>query len=85
MPPKTRYAACGDLSIAYQVIGDGPHDLVIIPGFIWHIEQLWNDPGYHRLTRGLSDFARVATHWPRPESAGRVESRSDGRSCAGVQ
>ena len=47
MPPQTRYARCGDLSIAYQVFGDGPHDLIIIPGLIWHVEALWNDPGYH--------------------------------------
>ena len=36
--------------------------MVIIPGLIWHIEQLWNDPGYHRLMRGLSDFARVISY-----------------------
>jgi class 3 adenylate cyclase/pimeloyl-ACP methyl ester carboxylesterase len=59
MPPQTRYAPCGDLSIAYQVVGDGPHDLVVVPPFVWHIEQLWNDPGYHRWMRGLTDFARV--------------------------
>jgi class 3 adenylate cyclase/pimeloyl-ACP methyl ester carboxylesterase len=62
MPPQTHYARCGELSIAYQVIGDGPRDLVIIPGFVWHIEQLWNDPGYHRLMRGLTDFARVIAY-----------------------
>ena len=62
MPPQTHYARCGELSIAYQVIGDGPHDLVIIPPFVWHIEQLWNDPGYHRLMRGLTDFARVISY-----------------------
>ena len=50
MPPQTRYASCGELSIAYQVIGDGPHDLIIVPPFVWHIEQLWNHPGYHRLS-----------------------------------
>jgi class 3 adenylate cyclase/pimeloyl-ACP methyl ester carboxylesterase len=62
MPPQTHYAPCGELSIAYQVIGDGPHDLVVVPPFVWHIEQLWNDPGYHRLMRGLTDFARVISY-----------------------
>ncbi len=62
MPPQTHYARCGELSIAYQVIGEGPHDLVIIPGLVSHIELLWNDPGYHRFMRGLSDFARVITY-----------------------
>jgi class 3 adenylate cyclase/pimeloyl-ACP methyl ester carboxylesterase len=59
MPPQTHYAPCGELSIAYQVVGDGPHDLVVVPPYVWHIEQLWNDPGYHRWMRGLTDFARV--------------------------
>ncbi len=62
MPPQTRYARCGDVSIAYQVFGDGPHDLVIVPGYVWHIEQLWNHPGYHRMMRGLTDFARVINY-----------------------
>ncbi|WNG93103.1 adenylate/guanylate cyclase domain-containing protein [Mycobacterium sp. ITM-2016-00318] len=62
MPPPTRYARCGDLSIAYQVFGDGPHDLLIVPGYVWHIEQLWNEPGYHRMMRELTDFARVINY-----------------------
>ena len=62
MPPQTHYARCGELSIAYQVIGAGKHDLVIIPGYVWHIEALWNDPGYHRFMRGLGDFARVIAY-----------------------
>ena len=44
MPPQTRYARCGDLSIAYQVFGDGPHDLIIIPGLIWHVEGSGTTP-----------------------------------------
>lgn len=62
MTPQTRYARCGDLSIAYQVIGDGPDDLLIVPGYVWHIEQLWNEPGYHRMMRELTDFARVINY-----------------------
>ena len=62
MPPQTRYAHCGDLSIAYQVIGKGPHNLAVVPGFLWPIEQLWGDPGYHRFMQGLSDFARVIVY-----------------------
>jgi hypothetical protein len=37
MPPETHYAPCGELSIAYQVIGKGPRDLLIVPGFLWPI------------------------------------------------
>jgi pimeloyl-ACP methyl ester carboxylesterase len=62
MPPQTRYARCGELSIAYQVIGDGPRDLVIVPGWLWHIELFWNDPGYRRFIHALTDFARVITY-----------------------
>jgi pimeloyl-ACP methyl ester carboxylesterase len=62
MPAQTHYAPCGQLSIAYQVIGDGPRDLIIVPGWLWHIELLWNDPGYHRFMRGLTDFARVIVY-----------------------
>jgi pimeloyl-ACP methyl ester carboxylesterase len=62
MPPQTRYARCGELSIAYQVIGDGPRDLIIVPGWLSHIELFWNDPGYHRFMQGLTDFARVITY-----------------------
>jgi pimeloyl-ACP methyl ester carboxylesterase len=62
MPPQTRYAPCGDLSIAYQVVGDGPRDLVIVPGWLWHIELFWNDPGYHQFMQGLTDFARVIAY-----------------------
>jgi hypothetical protein len=38
--PAVRYAASGDLSIAYQVVGDGPVDLVWVPGFVSHVEIL---------------------------------------------
>ena len=36
--PETRYAQSGDVSIAYQVMGDGPIDMILVPGFISHIE-----------------------------------------------
>lgn len=62
MPPQTRYAHCGEVSIAYQVYGHGPRDLIILPGAVWHIEQLWSDPGYHRFMRGLADLGRVITY-----------------------
>ena len=38
----TRYASIGDLSIAYQVVGDGPIDLVLVPGFMSHVELNWD-------------------------------------------
>jgi len=57
--PATRYARCGDNSVAYKVFGDGPVDLVMVPGFISHIEHEWTFPGWARLLRGMGEFARV--------------------------
>lgn len=59
MEPTTRYAKSGDVSIAYQVIGDGPIDLLIVPGFVSHLEQAWEDPAYARFMRHLSSFSRL--------------------------
>src|SRR5262245_56278857 len=39
--PETRYARSGDLSIAYQILGDGPRDILFIPGFVSNVELMW--------------------------------------------
>ena len=59
--PETRYALSGDVNIAYQVMGDGPVDLVLVPGLISHVEFLHELPGYTAALRRLSRFARVVT------------------------
>ncbi len=59
MQPETRYARSGDLSIAYQVLGSGPIDLIIAPGAISHMEVLWEEPSFVRWMERLSTFARV--------------------------
>ncbi len=59
--PETRYALSGDVNIAYQTMGDGPVDLVMVPGIISHIEFLHEFPGYTAFLRRLSTFARVVT------------------------
>jgi class 3 adenylate cyclase/pimeloyl-ACP methyl ester carboxylesterase len=59
--PVTRYAMAGDVSIAYQVLGEGPIDIVIVPGSISHIEFLHEFPGYTAFLRRLAAFARVVT------------------------
>jgi pimeloyl-ACP methyl ester carboxylesterase/DNA-binding CsgD family transcriptional regulator len=56
---ETRYARSGSLRIAYQAIGNGPVDLIFVPGFISNLDLNWEDPGYSRLLRRLSSFARV--------------------------
>ncbi len=61
-PPKTHYARSGDFSIAYQVVGDGPLDLVHIPGLVSHLDQAWTHPKYERFMRQLSSFARVIVY-----------------------
>jgi len=58
-PSETRYVQSGDILVAYQVFGDGPRDLVIVPGFVSHIEQAWEDPSYARFLQQLSSFSRV--------------------------
>jgi pimeloyl-ACP methyl ester carboxylesterase/DNA-binding CsgD family transcriptional regulator len=58
-PPQTRYATSHDARIAYQVVGQGPIDLVFVPGFISNLEVHWEDPGYTHLLRRLSTFTRL--------------------------
>jgi pimeloyl-ACP methyl ester carboxylesterase len=57
--PTTRYAKSGDYNIAYQVVGDGPVDLVFVPGFVSHVEHAWEDPGFARLLERLASFSRL--------------------------
>jgi pimeloyl-ACP methyl ester carboxylesterase/class 3 adenylate cyclase len=57
--PETRYAKSGDVSIAYQVLGEGPEDLVFVPGFVSNIELGWSLPGRSEFLNGLASFARV--------------------------
>ena len=57
--PETRYARSGAVSIAYQVTGDGPFDLVHVPGFVSHVELAWNVPGQADFIHRLSSFSRL--------------------------
>jgi class 3 adenylate cyclase len=57
--PETRYALSGDVHIAYQVVGDGPFDLVFVPGFVTHIELQWRLPGMAGFLRDLGSFSRL--------------------------
>jgi pimeloyl-ACP methyl ester carboxylesterase/DNA-binding CsgD family transcriptional regulator len=59
MAPQTRYARSGDLSIAYQVVGDGPVDLVLAPPYVSHLEHAWEEPGYAHYLRRLAAFSRL--------------------------
>jgi pimeloyl-ACP methyl ester carboxylesterase len=57
--PETRYARAGDIRVAYQIVGDGPRDLVLVPGFVSNVELAWEHPPYERFMRRLSARARV--------------------------
>ena len=58
--PETRYARAGDgVHIAYQVTGWGPLDVVMVPGFVSHVELAWDMPFYASMLRRLGSFARV--------------------------
>jgi class 3 adenylate cyclase/pimeloyl-ACP methyl ester carboxylesterase len=56
---ETRYARSGDVSIAYQVTGDGPFDVVYVPPFVSHVELSWDVPGIAAFDRHLSSFCRL--------------------------
>ncbi|MCC6174421.1 MAG: adenylate/guanylate cyclase domain-containing protein [Chloroflexi bacterium] len=59
MQPETQYVRSGDVHIAYQVMGDGPIDLVWVPGFVSHLEHDWEEPSRARFFRRLATFARL--------------------------
>jgi pimeloyl-ACP methyl ester carboxylesterase len=57
--PQTRYAKSGDVSVAYQVIGEGSIDLVLVPGFVSHVELAWEEPNLARVLTRLASFSRL--------------------------
>src|ERR1700723_4039081 len=57
---ETLYASCGDLSLAYQVFGDGPVELVVVMPFVSHIELAWTLPQFKAFVEQLATFCRVA-------------------------
>ena len=57
--PRTHYAHSGDVNIAYQVLGEGPVDLVFVMGWVSHLECFWTEPSFARFLRRLSEFARL--------------------------
>jgi pimeloyl-ACP methyl ester carboxylesterase len=57
--PETRYAKSGDVHIAYQVTGNGPLDLVMVPGFVSHVELPWGNPRPTQFLIRLASFCRL--------------------------
>ncbi len=57
--PDTSYAPCGDLSLAYQVFGDGPVELVYAGSFVSHVELYWSLPEFEAFMDRLATFCRM--------------------------
>ena len=57
--PDTLYAPCGELSLAYQLFGDGPVELVYAGSFVSHVELFWTMPEFEAFMEQLSTFCRV--------------------------
>jgi pimeloyl-ACP methyl ester carboxylesterase len=61
MQPVTQYAKSGDVHIAYQAFGEGPINLVLVPGFVSNVEHYWDEPDLARFLNRLGSYARVVT------------------------
>ncbi len=59
MAPETRYARSGDVAIAWQVVGDGPLDLLVVPGWVSHVEYAWEVPAVADFLKRLASFSRL--------------------------
>jgi class 3 adenylate cyclase len=57
--PQTHYTKTGDINIAYQIVGHGPIDLVLVPGFVSHLDLDWDDPAHARFLERLASFSRL--------------------------
>jgi class 3 adenylate cyclase len=57
--PETKYAKSGELSIAYQITGDGPVDVVFVPGLVSHVEMNWEQPTIAHILGRLAAFSRL--------------------------
>ena len=82
--PEVRYARSGEVNIAYQVTGNGLCDLVLVPGFISHLELDWREPRHARFLERLGSFARLIRFdkrgtglSDRPSTLGGIETRMD--------
>src|SRR5438034_6976917 len=59
MKPETRYARSGDVNIAYQVLGEGPRDLVLVPGWVSNLDVFWEEPRAAAFLQRLASFSRL--------------------------
>lgn len=78
--PETQYARNGAVALAYQVTGDGPRDLLFVPGFASNLELNWELPPYERLLTRLASFTRLIAVDRRGTGLSDPLSSSDGPS-----
>jgi DNA-binding SARP family transcriptional activator/alpha-beta hydrolase superfamily lysophospholipase len=57
--PRTQYVRSGSLHLAFQVIGEGPIDILLVPGFVSHVERSWQEPRHRAFVAELAQIARV--------------------------
>ena len=68
-PPETRFARIGDDRIAYQVVGEGPPDIVYTAGVFGNVDGRWDNPDYSETYRRLAGFSRLIMFDPRGTGA----------------
>lgn len=83
-PPRTHYARAPGGNVAYQVVGDGPRDLIVVPGWFSHLDLQWEHPPWRAFISELASFARVVLYDKRGtglsdpvDGAPTLESRVD--------
>ena len=59
MLPETRYAKSGGVNIAYQTVGSGARDLVLVPGWVSNLDVFWEEPTFARFLSRLASFSRL--------------------------
>jgi pimeloyl-ACP methyl ester carboxylesterase len=84
VPIPVEYARNGDVNIAYQVIGDGPAEILMVPGWYTHLLLEWEEPSYVRFLERMASFARLVRFdkrgtglSDRPYGIGTLEERMD--------
>ena len=59
MLPTTQYAKSGGINIAFQTVGNGPRDLVLVPGWVSNLDVFWEEPVLARMLTRLASFSRL--------------------------
>jgi len=59
MVPETHYVRTDGISVAYQLVGEGPADLLFVPGWVSNVEVFWEEPRVARFLQKLAAFSRL--------------------------